>query len=127
MYAGDCHAPGRDAAHEIRGPVDRIDHPDEAGTAFLRRVLLADDAVLRKGFRNGGAHEEFDLAVAVGDEVLVTFAFHFQRLCRAEEGHAEIACPAAEVDCELIPPGDLVAACRHAIGPFEKPHPAGGG
>src|SRR6266478_8751867 len=64
----DGDAPQRKPAQEIVGAVDRIDHP--AALTGGSATLLADKAVVRKGFGKAGTDQRLDLAICDADEVL---------------------------------------------------------
>ena len=98
---GDHHAPGRNAAHEIGGAVDGIDHPDIACRAGNRGVFLADDAVLRIVGGNGSADEQLDLAVGFRDQILMALALDGQAVEIAEIFQAEFAGPPRQIDGKL--------------------------
>src|SRR3546814_691744 len=76
----DRYAPGRHAAEEAGGAVDRIDHPDRlAGRAALAGAgLLAEKAVLRAARLQFAADQLLDLLVGDGDDVLQPLALDRQ-------------------------------------------------
>ena len=56
----------------------------EAGAAGNLGMLLADDAVVGIGLGERRAHEHLDLAVGIGDQVLVALAFDGEGVERPE-------------------------------------------
>ena len=72
VEAAERDAESLAAAHEIRGAVDRIDHPAQtarAGTA----TLLALEAVAWIGMRETFGQQTFDRAIGLGEPVLRSF------------------------------------------------------
>jgi hypothetical protein len=68
----------RDAAHEIGGPVDRVDHPNVRPE--LAAAFLAIEGIPRKGFVQARADQGFDLRVRRRDVVLVPLEIDLERL-----------------------------------------------
>ena len=69
----DDDGPGRNAGDEICRAVYRIDHPDVVVLAHFGAVLLAKDAILRKGGCDPAADMLFQSALsASGTQILVS-------------------------------------------------------
>ena len=97
---GEHDAPIGDRADEIGGAVDRVDHPGEAGCAGFGAVFLAHDAVIGEGIGQGGAHEQFDLAIRLADEILMALLVDHQIVLFAEEIQGQRACIAGDFFCD---------------------------
>ena len=102
-HGGDRDAEMRRAAREIRGAVDRVDHPDRR--AFMPDAafaLLADEAVLGKQAVQARRDQALHLAVDLGQVVL--------RSLETDSERAAVDEP---------PPGDLSGLARERAGDVE--------
>ena len=68
-HQADQRAPGRHSGDEGFGAVDRVEHPDILGVRTLAAVFLADDAVIRKGAADEGAHRGFGRVIGGGHRI----------------------------------------------------------
>jgi GNAT superfamily N-acetyltransferase len=77
LQIGDRDAEMRDAAREIRGAVDRIDDPD--AVRGLATALFADEGVGGKGLGEALLDEALDLAIDLGEEILMALEGEAER------------------------------------------------
>src|SRR5690606_17335536 len=78
--AGQYNRPGRYSMHEVRGAVDRVDHPGKAAVTGAWRMFFPDDAVVGQFARQRVADEELDRLVGFGHKVLVALDLDTQRI-----------------------------------------------
>ena len=69
MAAGDGDRELREAVQEVRGSVERVDHPGVL-VARVLAALLGEEAVRRIGLADGRDQDLLGLAVDLGDEVV---------------------------------------------------------
>ncbi len=69
-HQADGDAPAIAAAREVRGAVDRVEHPERAGAVGRTAHLLAQDRLAGEVAREAVADEAFRRAIGFRDEVL---------------------------------------------------------
>ena len=110
------HESDRDAemgngAGEIRGAIDRIDHPD----LIARRAagFLAQKAVLGEGLGQAGADMRFDRAIGLGQVILRPLHADGPALLLAESVEGEDPCTREQIPQEGLASGHVIIRERH--------------
>ena len=80
FHASDRHAEMGNALQEIQGPVERVDNPRVFGRRMRFSVLLADDPVIRISFVQYVDDYGLDLAIDVGNKIVVGFLLDMQTI-----------------------------------------------
>ncbi len=102
------------AAHEVVGPVDRVDVPAGRGGAGLGAVLLADQAVLRPGRADPRPDRPLDRGVHLGHERPVGLGRDLQVAPERRSGHG--VCLVAGVVGKGEPRVELGVGCPAQAG-----------
>jgi hypothetical protein len=65
----DAHGEERNAVEEVDRPVERIDHPLQAGARFHGAGLFSEDPRPRRGRKQEGPHALLGANVGLGDHI----------------------------------------------------------
>ncbi len=110
VEAAERDAESLAAAHEIRGAVDRIDHPAQAARAGTA-ALLALEAVDRIGMRETFGQHALDRAIGLGEPVLRAFQLRRRSAGRRTHPQGERGCLGGKADGGV----ETVGECGHLI------------